>query len=100
MRITDNIDEGNSKILKTMKRVPLVDEQFLGNKPRWSTELTIHEKRILQAYSYGLNSLMVADMLGISHLTVLDHLKTIKFKLAAKNIAHAVATGIRLGVIK
>lgn len=62
--------------------------------------LTPHERRILEASSFGMTAPMVAETLGVKPSTVTSHLEHVRAKLGAKNTTHAVALALRAGVIE
>jgi len=61
--------------------------------------LTEKERAVLRYASNGLTSGQTAAALGISTYTVEQHRKNIFAALNAANIAHAVAIGLRQGII-
>lgn len=64
-----------------------------------SPDLTPCEIRCLQAASAGLQTKEIALVYGMSYLTVQDQLKAARRRLRAKNTTHAVAMGLRAGLI-
>lgn len=69
-----------------------------AGRPR-RRELTARELEVLRYYAHGLERRMVATAMGISPETVKSYCESAKAKLAAKNMAHAVALAFRLGLI-
>jgi len=67
--------------------------------PRVGTSLTSVERRVLEAFADGGTSPSVGDSLGISASMVHDHLAYARTRLVARNTTHAVAIGIRAGMI-
>jgi DNA-binding NarL/FixJ family response regulator len=65
------------------------------NKPK----LSLKEIEVLRLSSNGNSVWQISDILNISENTVNYHLKRIKERLNAKNIAHAVAIAIEKGLI-
>ena len=63
-------------------------------------ELTRRELDVLQALADTGSTPGVARVLGIKVETVRKHVKNIHPKLGARNSAHAVALGIRQGMIE
>lgn len=63
-------------------------------------ELSPRERQCLQFAALGMTKQEIADDLGISIETVKTIIKKTLARLGAKNVAHAVAIGIRNGVIQ
>lgn len=68
--------------------------------PPLPSELTPHERLILQALASGLNREETAQVVGCGLESVKEELKTVRRKLAAKTTAHAVANALRQGFIQ
>ncbi len=71
---------------------------------RWSTSLlggmvTSREKEVLQHIANGDTSVDIAESLFISEHTVLSHRKNLLVKLEARNTAHLVMKGVRMGLL-
>jgi DNA-binding NarL/FixJ family response regulator len=62
--------------------------------------LTERQRRVLEAFSYGLNREQVAEALGVELETVKHHLRLATRALAAKSTTHAVALALRQGLIR
>jgi LuxR family transcriptional regulator len=62
--------------------------------------LTPRELDVLGLVARGLTAEEAARLLGVSPYTVRKHVKWIRLKLGARNSAHAVAIGLRLGLIQ
>jgi two-component system, NarL family, response regulator len=62
-------------------------------------ELSARERQVLQLVAYGRKNKAVAIELGISLETAKSHIKHILGKLCAHSRAHAVAIGMRRGLI-
>lgn len=62
--------------------------------------LTPREKQVLQEMSEGLNNREIAGALGISTHTAKFHVAQIIAKLEAQSRAHAVAKGLRAGLVE
>lgn len=62
--------------------------------------LSMREKEVLQLAADGYSNKQIADLLVISCNTVDTHNRSVVFKLSAKNMKHAVAIGIRKGMVK
>lgn len=70
----------------------------------WAIGFTTHavsraEIEVLNAISHGLTTDMVAELLVKEASTVKSQLKSARMKLCAKNTTHAVAMGLRQGLI-
>lgn len=61
--------------------------------------LTPSEAHVLQLASEGLLSKQIAQRRGTSIETVKQHLRSARVKLLARNTSHAVAIGIRRGLL-
>jgi DNA-binding CsgD family transcriptional regulator len=66
--------------------------------PRPRNELSSREREVLHWLAIGKSGLDIALILGISICTVRLHIQSIKRKLGACNIPHAVARGYDTGV--
>lgn len=69
------------------------------NEKQEPTELRPSELRVLIAASHGLSMKETAEVLGVEWMTVRDEGKRLRRILGAKNMAHAVAIGLRRGLI-
>lgn len=91
------------RLLKAIQRFPLIDEPHSEDFRLWqahiSTELTNRELDFLAAASHGLTAPMTADLYDVTPDTVQQTLRSARFKLRAKNTAHAAAKAIRAGLI-
>ena len=63
------------------------------------TELTPRETQCIQLAAGGLKDVEIASELGVKPETVKSHLKHAYRVLGARNRAHAVALGLKRGVI-
>lgn len=63
------------------------------------TDLTAQEIKVLQAFSFGLDSKGVSYVLGMNEHNVMAYRKKILRALRAKNTTHAVAEGLRQKLI-
>jgi len=62
--------------------------------------LTPRELDVIGLLARGLTSEETAQLLGVSPYTVKKHAYWIRLKLGARNTAHAVAIGLREGLIQ
>jgi DNA-binding CsgD family transcriptional regulator len=62
-------------------------------------ELTPRQYEVLQWVALGLTNARIAQRLGITEETVKRHLREIRLKLKARDRAHAVNEGWRLGYL-
>lgn len=62
-------------------------------------ELSPRQYEVLQWVALGLTNARIAARLGITEETVKRHLREIRFKLKARDRAHAVNEGWRLGYL-
>lgn len=63
-------------------------------------DLTRRERQVLQAAADLAYTSTISEQLGIGRETVKHHLRVIHAKLEAHNRAHAVAIGLRRGLIR
>ncbi len=91
-----------TRLLRNIGRAQLVTEDQLrpGRVTLTACDPTPAELRTLAGLSYGLTVAMVADVYGLSYDTTRQHLRSCRFKLAAKNSTHAVALALRQGLIR
>lgn len=61
--------------------------------------LSPRERQVLQLVADGLDAQAMGRALYLSHETVRTHVKNIQRKLKARDRAHAVAIGFRLGLL-
>lgn len=71
----------------------------LGEDGLAPEELTNRELAVLRTLAAGADNAQVATALGISQSTVASHVKSVCSKLRASSRLHAVAIGIRHGLI-
>jgi len=88
------------RLLNGMAKRPLVDEAVIGVTRPPGGFLRASEKRVLEAASHGLTFDMIADVLGIGRETVKTELRSARYRLKAKNTAHACSEAIRRGLIR
>lgn len=62
--------------------------------------LTKQERRVLERAAAGDTNVQIGKLLYLSAETVKSHLKRVFVKLEARNRAHAVAEGYRLGILR
>ena len=65
----------------------------------YAPNLTGRERDVLYCAAAGLSGEGICDRLGIGSASVKSHMKSIRMKLRANSMAHAVAKGIVLGCI-
>lgn len=70
-----------------------------GSMPARPRELSNREFQVLQLIADGLSNQAIAQSLTLSVETVRTHIKGLLRKLEARDRAHAVALGFRLGVL-
>ena len=75
-------------------------QRWYYRRDRADLPLTSRELQVLEWYSRGLRTMMVAQAMGVSPETVKTTIAHARAKLRAKNTAHAVGNAIRLGLIK
>jgi len=61
--------------------------------------LTAREREVLTMVAMGMGSSWIAAALGVSHSTIETHVRHCLDKLGARNRAHAIALGLRVGEI-
>lgn len=62
-------------------------------------ELTARQVQVLEHVAAGLTNVRIAERLGITEESVKRHLRELRFKLRARDRAHAVNEGWRLGYL-
>jgi DNA-binding NarL/FixJ family response regulator len=78
-------------------------ERFIdpnAKNPNGRVGVTKRQREILQLYADGLSTATVAKSLDLSTETVRTHTKAVLARLEARDRAHAVATGLRAGLIE
>lgn len=87
--------------LAGLAKMPFVPEHELRAymRTRGAIELTEPELMALRYVSRGLQGKEIAVALGKSTETVKDYLTSARYKLRAKNSAHAACEAIRRGLI-
>lgn len=98
------------KMLRDLGRLPIISEALMPPNGKsaytvWkrredAPSLTKREQQILALLSHGMSNKMVAETLGIGYHTVRQHTKNARYVLRAKNTVHAIAIGIREGIIE
>lgn len=68
--------------------------------PRPSLDLSARELQVLTGMSHGLSNAEISGQLGVSQETVKSHVARLFSKLRVHDRAHAVAEGLRRGVIE
>jgi DNA-binding CsgD family transcriptional regulator len=86
-------------LLRDLSMAPLVPEELIDAIPaaamrRNQLPLSEQERRVLQAASFGMHVPETAHICGVSESTVVTQIKSARFKLAAKDVTHAVAQAI------
>ncbi len=61
--------------------------------------ITPREREVLKLASNGLSSKQIAHQIYLSHYTVNDHLKSLKSKMQAANVAQLVRRGFETGIL-
>lgn len=61
--------------------------------------ITTREREVLELASYGLNSKQIAQKVFISPYTVNDHLKNLRAKMDASNVAQLIRKGFEKGLL-
>lgn len=89
------------RLLGALGRAPVLDEAEINGytAAHGRSELTATELACLRGLSHGLTTGGVADLTGRGAETVKTQLRSARYKLAAKNSTHAVASAIRQGLI-
>jgi len=83
---------------------PQLLTQLLGRlhadhtRPGW--DLTAREREVLALLAEGSSNQAIAKQLGISLATVRNHVQSVIAKLGAHSKLEAVATGVRVGIIR
>ena len=90
-------------VARTMFTVVRQDEDDASSRgePRVSEiRLTPTERKVMELAAEGLLVKQIAARLGLSPLTVKNHLARIRRRLGATDKAHAVATALRAGLLR
>jgi DNA-binding NarL/FixJ family response regulator len=61
--------------------------------------ITTREQEVLTLVSNGLSSKQIAQEIYLSHHTVNDHLKSLRAKMEANNLAQLVRRGFEIGIL-
>ncbi len=61
--------------------------------------ITTREKEVLELASFGLNSKQIAQKVFLSPYTVNDHLKNLRNKMNASNVAQLIRKGFEQGLL-
>lgn len=77
-----------------------LDPRLVPHLLKPGVELTARELDALQAAASGGTNRQIAALLGVSEHTVKTHLSKAMSKLQAADRAHAVAEGLRLGILR
>lgn len=88
------------RLLHDLAQAPLVDEAAIRYKNPARLTLTERELEVLRCASVGLEMEHTADLLFVSFNTVQSHLKSARYRLRAKNTAHACCLALRQGLIE
>ena len=103
--MADTDSDWPDKLLHDLARAPLTDEPtvnaMLSTYPAAMREdLSDRELEVLRYASHGLEATHTAELLFLSPHTVRSHLKTARFRLKAKNTAHACCLALRQGLFE
>jgi len=71
-----------------------------ANQGRAKNAVTRRQRQILQLYADGQRTARIAHQLGLSAETIRTHTKGLLARLGARDRAHAVAIGLRRGLIE
>jgi DNA-binding CsgD family transcriptional regulator len=92
------------RLFEALRRAPLVPESIIGrmdaSRLSRGEKLSKREREVLLLLSHGCTLAQAADALGIGYETASSYRQKARFKLRAKNVTHAVALALRLGVIR
>jgi len=89
---------GNEVEMASPGRAMRMPAQVGGERPRIVMNLTEREREILRWVRDGKSNQAISDELGISALTVKNHVQKILRKLGASNRAQAVAKALMMNV--
>lgn len=62
--------------------------------------ITPREREVLKLASNGLSSKQIAHQIYLSHYTVNDHLKNLRTKMEAANVAQLIRRGFETGILQ
>ncbi|MBV8445795.1 MAG: response regulator transcription factor, partial [Candidatus Dormibacteraeota bacterium] len=72
----------------------------LGDRSRPGSDLTARETEVLRLLAQGLSNQAISAALGIRLATVRNHVQSVIEKLQAHSKLEAVATALRMGIIR
>jgi DNA-binding NarL/FixJ family response regulator len=102
--MADTDSDWPDRLLHDLARKPLVDESAADFAKTYAsatrTELTERELEVLNCASHGMDAEHIAGHLFIALGTVKAHLKAARYRLKAKNTAHACCLAIRQGLFE
>ena len=73
--------------------------QFIRVHPSLKDRISEREIEVPRNIANGATSQEIADDLYISHHTVISHRKNLLIKLDARNTAHLIMIGVKLGLL-
>ncbi|WP_419844979.1 response regulator transcription factor [Candidatus Poriferisocius sp.] len=76
------------------------DDPMIIADPSGAGKLTPREVEVLHLVSLGWETAKIAEELGVSEHTVLNHIRNFRQKLDAQNKLQAVIAAVRLGILK
>jgi DNA-binding CsgD family transcriptional regulator len=88
-----------TRLLEAISKAPIAEERNLRIPRPSESGLSSRELDVLRCMSRGMTLPQVADTLCLSFHTVYAHLRNARFRLRAKNAAHACCEAIRQGLI-
>lgn len=99
-RVWQRVSAFEEGLLKTVEPAPSAVRGSQEVQPPLAKALTLREVQILQCVRDGGSNQRVATLLGISPLTVKNHIQKILRKLGAGNRAQAVARAMSVGLLE
>lgn len=88
------------RLLRDLRRAPLVDEVTLGPGDGERPPLSRRQAEVLELVADGLTNRQVAEVLGISVETVKTHLRWAHIQLGSRTRTQAVAIALTRGLIR
>lgn len=76
------------------------DEPVIISDPKGAGKLTPREVEVLHLVALGWDTASIAEELGVSEHTALNHIRNFRQKLDAQNKLQAVIAAVRLGILK
>lgn len=84
----------------TIDDTPQSGDPVVVADPSGAGKITPREVEVLRLVALGWETEAIAEELGVSKHTALNHIRNFRQKLDAQNKLQAVITAVRLGILK